>query len=350
MEVLKFKPVYKSKIWGGRKLEEKLSRSIPEGNIGESWELAAHGHGSSTVANGTYCGQELMEVIEAEGENLLGTAAKPADFEKFPLLIKFLDINDKLSVQVHPDDQYAAEHAAGELGKTEMWYVMDATPDAKLIYGVDSEVTKDEFATAIEEGALSQHLEELSVEAGDVVYIPAGTVHSTLGGVLIAEIQQNSDTTYRVYDWNRVGDDGQPRDLHIDSALDVIDFGSEPRDKVEGLTIAGDGYKRGVLVACPNFITDTLDITTNYEGEADGSRFYVLMGLAGRATLSYESGSTDLQAGETILIPADLGAYQLEGNCKVMRSYIKDLDQFKTELKEKGYSAQEIAKIAGLES
>ena len=348
MEVLKFKPVYKKKIWGGRKLATKFNRQIPEGNVGESWELAAHEHGSSTIANGQYQGQELMEVVAQEGENLLGSTISKTAFEKFPLLIKFLDINDKLSVQVHPDDQYAKEHAAGELGKTEMWYIMDAEEDAKLIYGIDSEVSKEEFATAIKEGELHQHLEELSVEAGDVVFIPSGTVHSTLGGVLIAEIQQNSDTTYRVYDWNRVGDDGQPRDLHIESALDVIDFGSEPRDKVEGLTIEGDGYTREIQVACPYFITETLDITTTYQGQANGERFYVLMGLEGSATIKYEGESTELTAGETALIPADLGDYELIGDCKIISSYIKDIEQLKEELKTAGYSENEITKIAGL--
>ncbi|MBM7556687.1 type I phosphomannose isomerase catalytic subunit [Halanaerobacter jeridensis] len=348
MEVLKFKAVYKKKIWGGRKLATKFNRQIPEGNVGESWELAAHEHGSSTIANGQYQGQELMEVVAKEGKNLLGTAISVEAFDKFPLLIKFLDINDKLSVQVHPDDQYAQEHAAGELGKTEMWYIMDAEEDAKLIYGIDKEVNRDEFAAAIEAGELRQHLEELSVEAGDVVFIPSGTVHSTLGGVLIAEIQQNSDTTYRVYDWNRVGDDGKPRDLHIESALDVIDFGSEPRDKVEGLTIEKEGYTREIQVACPYFTTETLDITTTYQGQANGERFYVLMGLEGSVTINYKDGSTELTAGETALIPADLGSYELKGDSKVIVSYIKDPAQVKEELKNDGYNEEELAKIAGL--
>lgn len=348
MEVLKFKPIYKKKIWGGRKLATKFNRQIPDGNVGESWELAAHNHGSSTIANGQYQGQELMEVVAEEGRNLLGTAISEAAFDKFPLLIKFLDINDKLSVQVHPDDEYAQEHTAGELGKTEMWYIMAAEEDAKLIYGIDSEVSKEEFAEAIAEGELHQHLEELSVETGDVVFIPSGTVHSTLGGVLIAEIQQNSDTTYRVYDWNRVGDDGKPRDLHIESALDVIDFGSKPRDKVEGLTIEGAGYTRELQVACPYFITETLDITTSYQSQANGERFYVLMGLEGTATIDYETGSTELSSGETALIPADLGEYEIKGDCKIISSYIKDIEELKAELQAKGYSKNDIAKIAGL--
>ena len=348
MEPLKFEPVYKKKIWGGRKLANKFNRKIPEGKVGESWELAAHGHDSSKVANGQYQGQEIMEVVAVEGKELLGTSAKEADFNKFPLLIKFLDVNDQISVQVHPDDQYAEQYADGELGKTEMWYIVDATEDAKLIYGVDSKVTEEEFARAIEEGELKQHLIELSVEAGDVVYIPSGTVHSILGGVLIAEIQQNSDTTYRVYDWNRVGDDGKPRDLHIESALDVINFGTEPRNKVEGLKIEENGYTREILIASPYFIIENLNINDTYQGQTDGSRFYVLMGLDGSATLSYADGEMDIEEGETLLIPANLGDYEINGDCKLIYSYIKDLKEFKKELKDAGYQDQELAKIAAL--
>ncbi|GAB6098378.1 class I mannose-6-phosphate isomerase [Halanaerocella petrolearia] len=348
MHPLKFKAVYQEKIWGGDTLSTEFNRNLPNDSIGESWEVAAHENGSSKIANGEFAGQELMDIIKEQGAKILGSKAQEEDYEKFPLLIKLLDANDKLSVQVHPDDEYATEYEDGELGKTEMWYVIDAKEDAKLVYGVKPEVTKEEFATAIEEGRLQDDLVEVNVETGDVLYIPTGTVHAIEEGILLAEIQQNSDTTYRVYDWNRIGKDGTPRELHIESALDVIDFGTTPPDKVKGLEIEEEGNLRKILVACPYFITETIDITDSYQASAQGERFYVFMNLEGRARLVYEDGEVDLTAGETVLIPASLGEYEIRGDCKVIKSYIQDLTEFKTKLKEEGYSTTEIEQIAGL--
>jgi mannose-6-phosphate isomerase len=348
MYPLKFEPIYKEKIWGGRALEEKFSKKLPKGSIGESWELAAHENGTSIISNGNLAGMSLMEAIKQEGEKILGTEAKEDYYKKFPLLIKILDANDKLSVQVHPDDEYAFEHENGELGKTEMWYVIDAQEDAKLVYGVKPEVDKEEFVSSIKEGRLEENLIEVNVEAGDVIYIPTGMVHTTHKGILIAEIQQNSDTTYRVYDWNRMGKDGKPRELHIEAALDVIKFGTKPEEKVVGLEIKEEGYVRTILVACPYFTTETLDIAEKYSSDTNHERFYVLMGLEGKAKLSYEGGEMELKAGETLLLPATLGEYELVGECKLIKSYIRDLAEFKAELKELGYSQEEIKQIKGL--
>ena len=349
MEILKFKPVYKKKIWGGRRLAAEFNRKLPEGKVGESWELAAHKNGNSIVANGKYKGQKLKEVINAEGEKLLGSALSKDAVKKFPLLIKFLDINDRLSVQVHPGNEYAAEHTSDETGKNEIWYIIDAEEDAQLIYGIDSEVRREDFAAAIKEGRLSQHLKKINVSAGDVIYIPPGTVHSTLGGILTVEIQQNSDTTYRVYDWNRVGNDGKPRELHIESALDVIDFGREQYDKVTGLEIQNEGYKRKILAACPSFITELLEIETTYQTQTVGERFYSLICLEGAAIINYENKKTELRAGETVLVPAQLGSYQINGQAKVILSYLKNPAQLKSELRKAGYKDQDLAKIAGVE-
>ncbi len=348
MYPLKFKPVYKEKIWGGSTLADHFDRKLPSDSTGESWELAAHKNGSSQIANGQYAGLELMEVIEREGVKLLGTEASEEDFTKFPLLIKLLDANDKLSVQVHPDDQYAAQHENGESGKTEMWYILAAEKNAQLVYGVQPGVNREELATAIEEGRLQEKLREINVKAGDVVYIPSGTVHTIKGGILLAEIQQNSDTTYRVYDWNRVGQDGKPRELHVESALDVINFDEQPEGKVEGLSIEEENCTREILVACPHFITETWDLTEKYQMLADGSRYYILMGLEGSAQLVYETGKVDIAAGETVLIPADLGKYEIRGDCKLICSYQQKLTEFKQRLKQQGISEQRINQIAGL--
>ncbi len=342
MYPLKFEAIYKSKIWGGRNIAKKFNKVLPEGKIGESWEIAAHQNGTSIISNGSLAAKSLMEAIELKGKEILGKEAKDDYFEKFPLLIKILDANDKLSVQVHPDDEYAAKYEDGELGKTEMWYILDAKEDAKLIYGIKENTSKEEFAQSIKDGNLEKNLAKINVVAGDVVYIPAGAVHAIQDGILLAEIQQNSDTTYRVYDWNRLGDDGKPRDLHIDSALDVVDFSADLPGKVEGLEIKGEGFVRNILVASPYFITELLDITDSYSADTKGERFYVLMGVEGSGSISYDDGQVDIKAGETILLPAELGEYQIVGDVKVIRSYIQDLDTFRDELKLVGVTKKDI--------
>ena len=200
---LLFEPILKEKIWGGDTLYKKYGMDLPSPNIGESWNIACHENGMSVVANGSLKGKTLEEVIHLRGRALLGTSLGDEHIEKFPLLIKILDATDILSVQVHPDDTYAKIHENGELGKTEMWYVIDAKPDASLVYGVKEGTTREEFKAAIEGGYLEKYLKRLEVESGDVVFMPAGMVHAIGAGILICEIQQNSDTTYRVYDWNR---------------------------------------------------------------------------------------------------------------------------------------------------
>ncbi|GAB6138550.1 type I phosphomannose isomerase catalytic subunit [Halanaerobaculum tunisiense] len=348
MYPLKFEPVYKEKIWGGSALATEFGRDLSSDSIGESWEVAAHKNGSSQITNGEFAGQELMEVIEQAGVKILGEEAQAEDYQKFPLLIKLLDANDKLSVQVHPDNEYAARQEEGELGKTEMWYVLTAEEGAKLVYGIQPTVTREKFAADIEAGELEGDLVEVEVEAGDVLFIPTGTVHAIEEGILLAEIQQNSDTTYRVYDWDRVGQDGTSRELHIDSALDVIEFGNTPPSKVEGLEIEEAGVTREMLVACPYFITETLDIDDSYQTSAQGDRFYVLMGLEGESNIVYQDGNISLTAGETVLIPASLGNYEIEGDCKILKSYRQDLVDLRSNLEELGYTAQEINQIAGL--
>ena len=215
---LTFYPVFKDYPWGGRHLETELGREIPDGIVAESWDIAAHANGSTIVRNGDAAGLTLPQMLERWGLALVGTRNQQAlRTGKFPLLIKLLDANTWLSVQVHPKDDYALEHE-GEYGKTEMWIVLQAASGAELIYGFNPGVTKEAFAAAIEDGTTEQWLYHLPVEAGDIVFVPAGTVHALGPGVIVAEIQQNSDTTYRIYDW------GRPRPLHIDKALDVLDF------------------------------------------------------------------------------------------------------------------------------
>ncbi len=222
---LKFKPVYKDYLWGGgNKMSEQFGRTLPGDCIAESWDVACHNNGMSTVSNGPLEGLPLEALFAYYRQPpLLG---KDCDkYEKFPLLIKIIDAKQRLSLQVHPEDVYANINENGELGKNEMWYVIRAEEGSKLAIGLKDGVSKEMFAKAISDGSLGDHINYMPVSAGDVINIPAGLIHAIGEGIMIAEVQQNSDTTYRVFDWNRVGVDGKPRPpLHVDKALDVIDF------------------------------------------------------------------------------------------------------------------------------
>ncbi len=249
---LLFEPVLKEYLWGGRTLETQLGRTLPPGIVAESWEIAAHPDGTTIVTNGPYAGRSLVSVHDELGIDLIGTNSMWAQERgKFPLLVKLLDANDKLSVQVHPDDPYALEHEGNELGKTEMWVVLHAEPGAAINLGVKSGTTRERFAAALADGTVESMLHILPIHTGDVVCIPSGSIHALLGGALIAEVLQNSNTTYRVFDWNRLTD-GQPRQLHVEKALDVINFKQvEPQLPTPQLVPSdGEDVKRYLL--CEN--------------------------------------------------------------------------------------------------
>ncbi len=222
---LTFTPVLRDYIWGGRRLETLYGRELPAGIVAESWEISGHPVASTAADAGYWAGQALPAIQAALGEKLTGSrAAWALARAKFPLLVKLLDANQDLSVQVHPDDAYALAHEGGELGKTEMWYVLHADPGAELILGVRPGTTREAFRAALEAHRLETVLQRVPIRPGQAVSIPAGTVHALLAGTVMSEIQQNSDATYRVDDWGRVGADGKPRPLQVDKALDVIDF------------------------------------------------------------------------------------------------------------------------------
>ena len=227
MQPMKLSPVYKDMIWGGSGLREYLHKPIPSEHTGESWEVAAHPNGQSRIANGPYLGMALGEAVSSLGAGLVGTEVWKRYGNKFPLLIKFIDARDKLSVQVHPNDEQAKRlEGPGESGKTEMWYILHAQPGAKLVYGFNREIGERELEESIASGTIESLLNWVDVKAGDAFFIPAGTLHAIGAGILIAEIQQSSDTTYRVYDYNRMGLDGKPRQLHVEKAMQVVNRAS----------------------------------------------------------------------------------------------------------------------------
>ena len=350
---IKFYPVFKDYIWGGRELE-KLGKKLPQGITAESWEISCHPDGVSRISNGEFKEILLPDIIKKFGIEILGRNIYNEKYDRFPLLIKFIDANNKLSVQVHPDDEYAKLHENGELGKNEMWYIIASKPGAKLIYGVPKGVAKDEFAEALKNEKLEECMNEVEVFPGDVLNIPSGMLHAIGSGILLAEIQQNSNTTYRVYDYNRVDKNGNKRPLHVDKALDVIDFSlPKGRPKAEGLEIKlNSSSKKTYKIANKYFSVEVYDIEGTVEENADGTKFYIYVFVDGEGEIKYKGGSVRVQKGESVLIPASLGAYSLTGKLKALKTYVPDVQEDVIKpLQKAGYSLKEIyEKVEGIET
>ena len=318
---LKFEPVYKNMIWGGRNIEKKFKRYIPEGTIGESWEVCCRSDGMSVISNGYLKDSTLSSVIDKYKEHLLGTRVYNTSYKVFPLLIKIIDANDNLSVQVHPDDEYAFKKS-GENGKTEMWYVIDAKPGAKLVYGLKNNITKHDFTKAISNNNIENTLNEVEVHKGDVFYIPAGTVHAILDGILIAEIQQNSNTTYRVSDWNRVDSSGKSRELHLCNALEVINFNSMGIFVPDDTIYDFGTYKLKTLSKNAYFTTEEILLNGKYRAVTDNFSFFIYMVIEGYGQIKYNDGIENISSGDTIMIPATLGNYEIIGEMKLLKVYV----------------------------
>jgi len=345
---LKFKPLYKDYVWGGRNLA-LLGKKLPEtGIVAESWEVSCHKNGSSIIANGEFEGVSLPELVQKLGRKLVGNSLPQKDVDKFPLLIKFIDADNNLSVQVHPDDAYAFENENGEYGKNEMWYIISAKPGAKLVYDVIPGTTREKFARAISENRVEECLKTIEVYAGDVINIPAGLVHAIGKGIVLAEVQQNSDTTYRVYDYGRKG-----RPLHIDKALDVIDFNSAGRkEKYYGLEIKiNSSCSKRIVIANKYFCTEIYNIDGQISENADGSKFVIYTFTAGNGNVSWRGGSLTIQAGESILIPASMGPYSIEGKLTALKAYVPDLDtDVISPLRKSGWNDEQIfSEVGGLD-
>lgn len=320
---LTFDPAFKDYPWGGRNLETKLGRNIPDGIVAESWEISAHPNGSSLVNNGPLAGKSLAEVMELWGEELVGSNSTQAlELGKFPLLIKLLDANRWLSVQVHPNDEYGLAHE-GEFGKTEMWVVIHAEPGAEIIYGFAPGITKEAYAAAMRAGNGADGLHRLPVTVGDVVFVPAGAIHALGPGVMVAEIQQNSDTTYRIYDW------GRPRPLHIDQALAVLDFDLVAPTATAPVEILNEeGLLVEQLATCPYFETERVILPTDqaYYGFCDGSSFEIWGVLSGTISVEWAGEPLTLSGVAWVLIPAELGEFQViaEATSTLLRVIVPD--------------------------
>lgn len=309
--LLRTKPFFQDYLWGGRNLETVLSKEIPaEGVWAESWEMIDHPHHQSEVANGDWAGKTLRDIGSQSPDWLFGDASQ--EFSALPLLLKYLDCQRVLSVQVHPDDVYGQQMSPPDLGKTEAWYIISAEPGAKLYAGLNEGVSSADLAAAVEAGAVEDCLHVIEPSAGDCVFIPAGTVHALGAGLLVAEIQQASNTTFRLFDWNRTGADGKPRELHIDQGLEVVDFDSGPRQLQKPRATDQEGREQ--LVHCEKFVLDRL--LASFQGELGGDgRFHLVTVPKGEAELAWESDTEScrekLTAGQSVFVPACMPSLQV---------------------------------------
>ena len=328
---IKFENVFKERIWGGRNLQRVLDKPLPPGDalIGESWEVVDHRSEASVVSNGPLKGRTLRELREAHGAELVGEHGLALGRGQVPLLVKFLDAQEVLSVQVHPDDDYANEHEHGELGKTEMWYVVHAEPGATLITGLKPGVTRETLQEAIEAGKVEECLQKVEVKAGECYFTPAGRVHAIGAGNVICEVQQNSDVTYRFYDWNRVDASGKARELHIEKSLDVINYDDTDSARVEPKRVAGEGGTAWELVRCPYFVAEKLEVSGTMPADTRVESFHILSALAGAGEVrGGGSEAVPLRKGESMLIPCALGAYEIWGGegLEILRSFVPPKD------------------------
>lgn len=322
MYLLKFKKNLVKKIWGGRGFETTLDFQLPTDELyGESWEVSCHQAGMSYVENGEFKGKSLEDIFKKYGSKLVGEEIVEKYGEKFPLLIKYLDINDKLSVQVHPSDEYALR-VEKEFGKSEVWYVMEASSDAKLILGLKKEITPEIYEEKVKRKDFTELFNEVSVKKGDFIDVKPGVVHGTLeGSILICEIQQNSDTTYRIYDFDREVD-GVKRELHLDKAMDVIQFGKD-------VNISSEDTRKKIrvqdatveeLIKSEYFSVDRLLVEGVFEDEAY-KNFKVYSILDGEGTLKSNGVVYEVKKGDTYFVPAKTSV-TISGRLEVMKSYI----------------------------
>ncbi len=338
MHPLRLEPKFDHRLWGGQRLARwiGLPEPLPD-DLAEIWLVYAE----NRILNGDLAGKPLGEAAEALGENLIGSQSLPLYDRDFPQLTKFIDANDRLSIQVHPDDAYAhtVEAHSGFHGKTEAWYILHAEPGATLIYGLSRPSNREEFARAVQEGRLEALLNYIPVQAGDVVFVPAGTLHAINAGIVLFEIQQKSDLTYRVYDYNRRGPDGKLRELHLEKALDVIRYEPPAQEKIPPIELETG---RELLIACPYFALERHQYARTAQLTTRPASFETWTVIGGAARIAGE----ELALGEAIVLPAHLGEYAIEpaGEAVLLRTLYPDLaEDYIERLHLAGHAPQRIA-------
>ena len=317
---MKLQASLKDYLWGGTRLKEEYGKETNLDKVAESWELSCHEAGQSVIVNGEAAGQTLSDWLAGQDRSVLGKNAER--FEKFPLLIKLIDAKGDLSVQVHPDNEYALR-VEGEPGKTEMWYIVDCEPGASLLYGFKEQISREEFERRIADNSLLDVCNRVPVHKGDVFFIDSGTLHAIGAGILLCEIQQSSNTTYRIYDYGRMGTDGQPRELHVAKALDVTKLerpvrDAKPQAKLDIFACA----EVELLASCEYFTTYHINLNGMCHLKAGENSFQCITVLAGSMELATAGGRVSIKKGESVFLPAGLGRYQLIGHGECILSEI----------------------------
>ena len=321
MEPIKFKTILKQTLWGGDKIAGfKHIGDVPGGHVGESWEISGVKGSESVAANGPYAGCTLSEITAELKNKLVGEDNYKRFGNEFPLLVKFIDACQDLSIQVHPDDEKAKKHGMKH-GKSEMWFIMDSDPDAYLRCGLKKEITPEQYKAMVDDSTICDAIAEFPVKADDCFYIPAGRIHSIGKGCFLAEIQQTSDVTYRIYDFNRRDKDGNLRELHTDKAAECIDYNVLKDYRLDYVPVKNQGV---TLINCKHFTTAVYDLdepmTLDYS-ELDS--FVILVGIKGEAIFTDNEGNKmSLRAGESMLVPATTETLNISGNIKFLETYV----------------------------
>ncbi len=317
-EPIFLEPIFKDYVWGGNKIKTLLNKNTPYEVTAESWEVSTNRNGQSTIKNEKLKNKTLEDIYKDINlrKEIFGTKAE--NLEEFPLLIKFIDANSNLSVQVHPDDKYANENENGNKGKTEMWYIMECKQGAKIICGMKEGTKQEQIPFILKSNKIEEYLNFIPVEKGDCIYIPSGTIHAILGNTLICEIQQNSDLTYRVYDWGRVGKDGKPRQLHIEKATNVVN--TENRPNIIKTASWEEGIKN--IITSKFFKVDKITVKQSMIENSNSETFCTMNVINGNGRIEIQDKVYNIKLGESFIIPANLGKYKLSGQMEILKSYI----------------------------
>ncbi|GAA3779990.1 type I phosphomannose isomerase catalytic subunit [Flavobacterium ginsengiterrae] len=314
---LQFEPILKERIWGGEKLKTLLNKPITSKITGESWELSTVPGDISTVVNGDLKGKSLMDLINDIPNEILGTRVYERFGKQFPLLFKYLDAREDLSIQVHPNDKLAKERH-NSFGKTEMWYVMQADTDSRIIVGFKEDSSKEEYLKHLNDNTLVSILDDVKAKAGDVFFLETGTVHAIGAGLVVAEIQQTSDITYRLYDFDRVDAQGNKRELHVDLALDAINYNKVDTQK----KYTSEVNTSNTVVDCPYFTTNFVPLDGKASISKSGETFTVYMCIEGSFEIEYDGFKHTYIKGDTVLVPAAINAFNLNGKASILEIYI----------------------------
>jgi len=343
--LLRFREAYFERIWGGQKLRTLFGKDISDAPVGEAWLVSDHATCESVVAEGQYEGQTLRQLLERDAGAILGSRAQLTIHGRFPLLLKLIDANRVLSVQVHPDDACAKRLAEPDVGKTEMWHVLQADPGSELIGGLDPAMTAEHYEETVGGGAIEQSMARFEARAGDSMFVPAGMIHAIGGGIVLAEIQQNSDLTYRIYDWDRVDEHGQSRQLHVGKAREAIHFGQPVAGLAKPLAYDDQGARRAVLAACPHFAAELVEVNEPYRRETRTESFHIV--LVKNGPLAFSDGQqevADLRPGEVVVVPGHLRAFEVAGHGAFLDYYVPDLRRdIVRSLEDNGYDAADLA-------